>query len=182
MQFHIPSVVHAVPAVIAEPEPVVPVLAGVAAGETGVDATGAGEAAGCDAAALDGETTGAEVACGPVDEVGIVAKTPPERAVFVPTGAGEAFAGGGVVAGAAAAGDPDADVPLGATATAAAHPDPVGVLRAEEVARPSCSRESPGFGKITSVELMVPQPLPIFAVKILGKALKAAWSRSMSCV
>jgi len=180
MQFHIPSVVHAVPAVIAEPEPVVPVLAGVAAGETGVDATGAGEPASCDAAALDGETTGAEVACVPVDEVGIVAKTPPEKAVFVPTGADEACVGAGVVA--AAAGDPDADVPVAATATAAAHPDPVGVLRAEEVARPSCSRESPGFGKITSVALMVPQPLPIFAVKILGKALKAAWSRSMSCV
>jgi hypothetical protein len=107
MQFHIPSVVHAVPAAIAEPEPVVPVLAGVEAGETGVEATGAGELAGCDAAALDGEMTGAEVASVPVDEVGIVAKTPPERAVFVPTGAGEACVGAGVVAGGAAAEDPE---------------------------------------------------------------------------
>ena len=93
MQFHIPSVVHAVPAVIAEPEPVVPVLAGVEAGETGVEATGAGEPTGGDATALDGEMTGAEVASVPVDEVGIVAKTPPERPVFVPTGAGEACVG-----------------------------------------------------------------------------------------
>jgi hypothetical protein len=134
MQFHIPSVVHAVPAVIADPEPVVPVLAGVEAGETGVEATGAGEPAGCDATALDGETTGTEVASVPVDEVGIVAKTPPERAVFVPTGAGEACVGAGVVAGGAAAEGADPDVPVAATATAAAHPDPVGVFRAEEVA------------------------------------------------
>ncbi len=70
MQFHIPSVVQAVPAVIAEPEPVVPVLAGVDADATGVlgaapaglDAA-TGEAAGVEAAALLGATTaGAEVA------------------------------------------------------------------------------------------------------------------------
>jgi hypothetical protein len=64
MQFHIPSVVQAVPAVIAEPEPVVPVLAGVEAEEAGVEAAaGAGELAGCEAAALDvGITAGADVA------------------------------------------------------------------------------------------------------------------------
>ena len=61
MQFHIPSVVQTVPAVIAEPEPVVPVLAGVDADCTGVlDAT-IGEAAGVEACVLLG-TTGAEVA------------------------------------------------------------------------------------------------------------------------
>jgi hypothetical protein len=55
--------VQAVPAVIAEPEPVVPVLAGVDADETGVEATAAGELAGCDAAALEAEiTAGADVA------------------------------------------------------------------------------------------------------------------------
>jgi len=62
MQFHIPSVVQAFPAVIAEPEPVVPVLAGVDADATGVLDAATGEATGVEAAALLGATTeGAEV-------------------------------------------------------------------------------------------------------------------------
>lgn len=142
MQFHIPSVVHAVPAVIAEPEPVVPVLAGVEA-ETGVEATGAGEPTGCDATALDGETTGAEVGFVPVDEVGIVAKTPPERPVFVPTGAGEACVGTGVVAGGAAAEDPED--PVAAGAFTAPQDGPFGSTGVP-VAKPNCSNESPGLG------------------------------------
>jgi hypothetical protein len=98
--------------------------------------------------------------------MGIVAKTPPDRAVLVATGADETWVAAFVVAGAAAA----AEDPPPATA---AQPVPVGFARAEEVARPSCSTESPGAGKITSVESTVPQPLPMFAVNMLGKALKA---------
>jgi len=63
MQFHIPSVVHAVPAAIADPEPVVPVLAGVEADDAGVEAICDGAAS--DAAGLEAEETtgtGAEVA------------------------------------------------------------------------------------------------------------------------
>lgn len=56
MQFHSPSVVQAVPAVIAEPVPVVPVLAGV------------------------GEAAGAEVALDAPADDAIVAKTPPVAA------------------------------------------------------------------------------------------------------
>lgn len=52
MQFHIPSVVQAVPAVIAEPEPVVPVLAGLDPDATGVLETATGEATGLEAATL----------------------------------------------------------------------------------------------------------------------------------
>jgi len=72
MQFHIPSVVQTVPAAIADPEPVVPVLSGVEADATGVEAAAGeasgleaatGEAAGVEAAALLGATTaGVEVA------------------------------------------------------------------------------------------------------------------------
>lgn len=50
--------------------------------------------------------------------------------------------------------------------------------RAEEVCWPSCSTESPGSGKRTSVESTVPQPLPTLATNISGRALYAAWSRS----
>jgi hypothetical protein len=52
MQFHIPSVVHA--PVNADPDPVVPVLAGA-----GVDVTG--DSVGCDTAGLEATTAGAEV-------------------------------------------------------------------------------------------------------------------------
>lgn len=113
-------------------------------------------------------------------------KTPPERAGAVEAsveaetaGADDAWvAGGEVVAGALPVADGAApDAP----ATAAAH-EPVGVDKAEEVCKPSCSRDPPGFGKIRSVSDMVPHPLPIFAVNISGRALKAVWSRSTSWV
>ena len=84
MQFHIPSVVQA--PVSAEPEPVVPVLAGA-------EAEAAALEAGCVAAALadpetvpvEGAAAVAEVAWLPPPAVGVVMKTPPEGAVFVPT-------------------------------------------------------------------------------------------------
>jgi hypothetical protein len=57
IQFHCPSVVQAEPAVIAEPEPVVPVLAG-ADEETGA---GAPEATGVGTTLTTGDTTGATV-------------------------------------------------------------------------------------------------------------------------
>jgi hypothetical protein len=103
MQFHIPSVVQAVPAAIADPEPVVPVLAGAGADAAGVEAAGAtGDAAGLDA----------EVARVAAEEVAIVAKTPPGGAVLVATGAGEAG-----VAGAAGDAPPvAAGAPVAATA------------------------------------------------------------------
>jgi hypothetical protein len=105
MQFHIPSVVQAVPAAIADPEPVVPVLAG--AGAAGVEAAGATGATG-DAAGLDAE----EVARVATDEVAIVAKTPAGGAELVATGAGEAG-----VAGAAGDAPPvAAGAPVAATA------------------------------------------------------------------
>ena len=59
MQFHSPSGVQAVPAAIAAPEPVVPVLAGAGADATGVDAA---EGAAWAAAEVEAETAGAEVA------------------------------------------------------------------------------------------------------------------------
>jgi hypothetical protein len=110
MQFHIPSVVQAVPAAIADPEPVVPVLAGAGAGAdaAGVEAAGAaGDAAGLDA----------EVARVAADEVAIVTNTPPGGAVLEATGAGEAEVAGGVVAGAAGDAPPvAAGAPVAATA------------------------------------------------------------------
>lgn len=57
MQFHSPSVVQAEPAVIAVPDPVVPVLAG-ADDETGA---GALDATGVGTALTTGDTTGATV-------------------------------------------------------------------------------------------------------------------------
>jgi hypothetical protein len=63
-------------------------------------------------------------------------------------------------------------------ATTAPHAEPVGVARADDVAKPNCSTESPGFGKMRSVESWVPQPFPMFATNILGRALKEAVSRS----
>jgi len=84
MQFHIPSVVQAVPAAIAEPVPVVPVAAGVA-GEAIVGATdafGTDVAAGADVAI--GATVVAAVVVGlAAAEVATVAKTPPDSATAV---------------------------------------------------------------------------------------------------
>jgi hypothetical protein len=131
MQFHIPSVAQAVPAAIAEPEPVVPVLAGVEADDTGVDATCVG------AAALAGEETetGADVGRVPVEEVGIVTNTPPEGAELVPTDAGGDWVAAWVADGVLTALTEDPEPAL--AATAAPHADPVGVDRAEEVANPN---------------------------------------------
>lgn len=48
---------------------------------------------------------------------------------------------------------------------------PVGAAVAVEVAPPSNSTESPGLGKTTSKESAVPQPSPILATNMLGRAL-----------
>jgi len=127
MQFHIPSVVQAVPAAIADPEPVVPVLAGTGAEATGVEAAGAAG----DAAGLEATTAGAEVGWAGADETGTVAKTPPDRAVLVATGADGAWVAAFVVAGAAAGAEDPPDPPPATTAPQLA---PVGFARAEEVA------------------------------------------------
>ena len=70
--------------------------------------------------------------------------------------------------------DPEPEPPaVGDTdgTTALPHEEPVGVDKAEDVARPSCSTESPGSGKIRSVESTVPQPLPTLATNMSGRAL-----------
>jgi len=169
MQFHIPSVVHAVPAAIADPVPVVPVLAGVAADATGVDAAAgaAGDAMGLEAAT---DAAGAEVASDPVEELAMVAKTPPGTPVPELAGADEAWVAAGVeLAPAAAATDAPQDGPVGGFGVS--------------VAKPNCSRDSPGSGNARSCESWVVQVAAgIFATNIFGRALKAAWSRSMSWV
>jgi len=177
MQFHIPSVVQAVPAAIALPVPVVPVLAGLATGAAELAAT---EATGLEAttglAATEEAATGAAVAevWVPADEA-TVAKTPPETA-----GADEAATGAEVATDAAeVAPVPDPPVVAAAPATVLPHDDPVGATGVA-VDPPSSSRESPGAGNLRSVESTVPQPLPMFAVNIFGSASKAAVSRSMS--
>lgn len=152
MQFHSPSVVQAVPAAMAEPAPVVPVLPVLAAVDE--DATGV-EALALETADATGveEATGAEVALDAPADDATVAKTPP-----VATGDEEATTAAEVALEAAAvvALDAAAEVaPAVAVAppeTALPQPVPVGVARAAEVAVPSCSTESPGFGKRRSVE------------------------------
>jgi len=176
MQFHIPSVVHAVPAAVADPDPVVPVLAGGEADATGVDAAGG---AACDAMGLEAaaDATGAEVACDPDEGLATVAKTPPGRPVPEAAGADEAWG----AAGAELAPAPDDPVAAGA-ATTAPQDGPVGGLGVS-VDNPNCSREAPGSGKARSCESWVVQVVAgIFATNILGRELKAAWSRSMSWV
>jgi hypothetical protein len=64
--------------------------------------------------------------------------------------------------------------------TTCPHEEPVGAERAADVARPSCSTESPGSGKRTSAESTVAQPLPMLARNMFGRALYAAVSRSTS--
>jgi hypothetical protein len=170
IQFHIPSVVQAVPAVKAPAVEVVPVLAGVDAEATGVEATGA-----TDEALGEEDTTGAgaEVATG-VFEVATVAKTPPETAgAETATEAAEVALETTAEVGlvpvpavpVAAMVDPQA-APLGSTGVA--------------VELPSRSRESPGDGNFRSVESTVLQSLPMLAVNMFGRALNAAVSRSMS--
>lgn len=92
--------------------------------------------------------------------------------VEVATGGTEAAAGevATVAPAPPAVGDTDG-------ATALAHAEPVGVDRADDVANPSCSTESPGSGKRTSVESTVVQPLPILARNMFGSASYAAVSR-----
>lgn len=173
MQFHIPSVVQAVPAAIALPVPVVPVLAGLAAGAAELAATGLEATTGL--AAAEDATTGAAVAgvCVPAEEA-TVAKTPPETA-----GADDAAGAEVATEAAEVAPVPDPPVVAAAPATVLPHDDPVGATGVA-VDPPSSSRESPGAGNLRSVESTVPQPLPMFAVNISGSALKAVWSRSMS--
>lgn len=180
MQFHSPSVVQAVPAVMAEPVPVVPVLPVLAAVDE--DATGV-EAMALEATEATGveEAAGAEVAWEAAPEdAGTVAKTPP-----VAAGDEEAATAAEVVAFEAAADvaeDPEPAVADAPPETAAPQPVPVGVARAVEVAVPSCSTESPGFGKRRSVESCVPQPLLMLATNMSGRASNAAVSRSISIV
>jgi hypothetical protein len=49
--------------------------------------------------------------------------------------------------------------------------EPVGVERADDVCSPSCSTEFPGSGNRRSVESTVPQPLPMLATNMSGRAL-----------
>lgn len=104
------------------------------------------------------ETAGAEVTAEAADSTGTVTKTPPGRpGVEMATGA---------------------DVTTGATPTvvAGAVPtvawqEPIGVESAFEVARPSLSSESPGFGKMTSAVSAVVQPFSMLATNISGREL-----------
>lgn len=104
--------------------------------------------------AADAAVADEATAAGPV-----VMKTPPAAAALV---AVEAAA---VVAWLAAAVVPEEPEP----ATTAWH-EPVGVARADEVAVPSFSTESPGFGNRRSVESCVPQPFPMLATNMSGRA------------
>lgn len=167
MQFHVPSVVHAVPAAIADPVPVVPVLAGV-------DAEEAFEAGALDATGL------AEVADALAADVATVAKTPPETGFEEATPAADEALGAEVAADEAAVVAPDPELPV-----AVAPPQPVGgAVAAAAVDPPKDSTESPGLGNTTSDESLVPQPPApkMLAWNMSGRALKAAVSRSMSWV
>jgi hypothetical protein len=175
MQFHIPSVVHAVPATIADPVPTVLVLAGAADEATGVTL----ETTALDVRMVD--ATGAEVAF-PVDaDVATVTKTPPWLADAL------AFADVALEAAAevtAVVLDPDPEPADAAPVATTAEPQPVpmggdGVA----VARPNCSRESPGFGNARSWESSVLQvDVGMLAMNIFGRALYAAVSRSTNWV
>jgi len=157
IQFHIPSVVQAVPAAMAEPDPLVPVLVPVLAGveedATGVeaiDATGAALETGATVAIVADEATGEAAAVADAAEDGAtVTKTPPEAAGDEARTALEV-----TWEPACCAVDEPAAGPADAEAPATAFPQelPVGVARADEVAVPSCSTESPGLGNRRSVE------------------------------
>jgi hypothetical protein len=113
---NIPSDVHAVPAVTAVPEPVVPVLAAGAAADV---ADGVTPEAAAVEATTDAETTGAAVVVPAAGEaVGTVWKTPPETAEAV------------VAAGEAVVATREAVATVAATAAAQ---DPVGAAKAEDV-------------------------------------------------
>jgi hypothetical protein len=163
MQFHIPSVVQAVPAAIADPEPVVPVLAGVDADEA------------WDGAALEATGLAAEGA-GAWEAAEAVAKTPPGGDNADAAGADEATGdeatGADVGADEAPVVAPDPEPPVGAAAFP--QDEPVGAAAAvEAVDPPRDSTESPGFGKMTSFESTVEQPSFMFATNMSGSALKA---------
>jgi len=157
MQFHIPSVEQAVPAAIAEPAPVVPVLAGVDAGEA------------FDAAALvtsvvgladaTREETGAEVGADSVAcEGGTVAKTPPGGDTFEDA---EAMGAEVAIAAGALGAPPLAAVPAG---------QPLGIRYAlGPVPDPMVVTESPGSGNLRS-PCGVSQ-FPMFATNMSGRAL-----------
>jgi len=100
------------------------------------------ELATTEAAAADVTAGATEVAATVAPDAATVAKTPAEAAGAVVTAA--------EVAPVAEAAEP-ADAVPDSPATIAWQL-PVGVARAEEVAKPSCSTESPGLGKSRSVE------------------------------
>ncbi len=133
------------------------------------EATGLATGAALDACVAIGaaDTTGAEVAW-LATGAGTVAKTPPGIPAADVVAFWVAF---GEDAAAEVAPDPEPAVPVAPPATAFPQELPVGVANAVEVAPPSSSNESPGFGKITSVESWVPQPLLIFAINMSGRAL-----------
>ena len=138
MQFQSPSDVQAVPAVIADPEPVVPELAGAGDDATGDDAPtdGVDAAAGADAGELGAEATGVEAAW-EADEPGVVPKnTPPGTLVLVAIGADVVVA----------------LLPAGAAVAAAlAERQAAGSeLVGRRAVVPRVSTESPGLGKTTS--------------------------------
>lgn len=180
MQFHIPSVVHAVPTAISVPEPVVPVDAGVPA-EVVLLAAGLVDTTGTETG-LDADATGADVAEA-LPVVGTVAKTPPGRvdaeAFPVDFGAEAEAVAGAVVLGAEEA--PPVAVATDPPVAPEPAVQPVGAFKSDVVEPARVSTESPGFGKITSFESTVPQEsAPTFlmlATNMLGRALKAAVSR-----
>lgn len=108
-------------------------------------------------------TLGAEVAAEADVPVAIVTKTPPGRdADAVPAEAAEVATDEAPPVGCAAA-EPEPPVAL-------AHV-PVGAAVAVEVEPPSKSTESPGLGKTRSKDSAVPQPFPMLATNISGRAL-----------
>jgi hypothetical protein len=195
MQFHMPSVVQAVPAAMAALFPLLgpapPVPDGAADGVT--EAAAGTEGAGTEAAGIRGGapqlellgptglgitalgaaaelgvaglSPGEEAAMGatvgdadwpPAGDEATVAKTPPERA------------GADVVAADESEEAEDDGPAVPAAAATAVGQDPVGGTGVM-VARPNCSRESPGSGKAVSA-LRVAHPLPTFATNISGRA------------
>lgn len=162
MQLNMPSVVHAVPAAIADP---VPVLAGAAEEAMGV----ALEATALDFTTEDA-TGAAEVATGAEADVATVTKTPPWPAEVALEAAAEVALEATEVTTEAPDPDPAEAAPV-APATAAPQDGPVGAT-GFAVAVPKSSRESPGFGNIRSVESTVPQDSwGIFATNMFGRAL-----------
>jgi len=143
MQFHIPSVEQAVPAVKAEPEPVVPVPEGVLA-DTVVEVERVEDSA---------ATEDMGVTAGAAEDS--VAKTPPIAVDDV------------VATEIAEVAEGAEPTPEAAAVT------PVQLVGAANavVAPLSLSTDSPGSGNSKSVLCSVPQVPPILATKISGRAL-----------